>query len=368
MVDEFLRSLIRSKVHSFYSKKEHPTVDKVFALCKEEIQDFPDMGRTTFWKILRSIGFRYVKTEGNTKLMMERNEIVAWRGRYLRQIRSAREAGKPIVYLDETWVNAHHTVSRKWYDRGQALGAQQPSEAPSGKGQRLIILHAGSKDGFLQNCELVFVGNTKSHDYHDEMNAKHFTEWWTEKLLPNQPPGAVIVMDNAPYHTVKTDASRCPTSSSRKAELQEWLTKNDIPWTAQMRKPELLDLVRANKPAPVYVCDELAAAQNFQVVRLPPYHCIFNPIEMVWGWVKQEVAKRNKTFKINDVKAHVLDVFRDVPPQLWPNSCRHCDDKVDETWTADGLQEDMLEPIIIHLGNDSSDEEASDIEDTADNE
>ena len=166
IVDDFLNGLIKSKVHSFNSKKEHPTVDKVLALCKEDIAEFPDMGRTTFWKTLRSVGFRYGKTEGNTKLMMERNDIVAWRCRYLREIREARGAGKPIVYLDETWVNAHHTVSRKWYDRGVPAGAQQPSEAPSGKGQRLIILHAGSKDGFVPNCQLVFVGNTKSHDYH----------------------------------------------------------------------------------------------------------------------------------------------------------------------------------------------------------
>ena len=49
----------------------------------------------------------------------------------------------------------------------------------------------------------------KSADYHDEMNAtEHFTEWWTDKLLSNLPEGAVIVMDNAPYHTVKTDAIR----------------------------------------------------------------------------------------------------------------------------------------------------------------
>ena len=62
----------------------------------------------------------------------------------------------------------------------------------------------------------------KSADYHAEMNAtEHFTEWWTDKLLSNLPEGAVIVMDNAPYHTVKTDDSRCPMSSSRKAELQE---------------------------------------------------------------------------------------------------------------------------------------------------
>ena len=164
---------------------------------------------------------QYVKTKGSTKLMMEQNDIVAWHHRCLRQIREIRQAGRPIVYLDETWVNAHHTVSRKWYNSGNPEDAQQPHEAPSGKGKRLTILHAGWKGGLLQDCDLVFVGNMKSAHYHDEMNAKHFTEWWTDKLLLNLPEGADIVMDNAPYHTVKSDDSRCPTSSSRKAELLE---------------------------------------------------------------------------------------------------------------------------------------------------
>ena len=127
-----------------------------------------------------------------------------------------------------------------------------------------------------------------------------------------------------------------------------------------MLKPELLELVRANKPKPTYVCDEIAAAQGFLVIRLPPYHCVYNPIEMVWAWVKGEVANRNKTFKIADVKQHVLSVFNDVPATLWQNACRHCDEKVDEGFIADGIQEQMLDPIIIHLGNDSRGEEESD--------
>ena len=106
VVDEFARSVNRRQVHSFF-------VEKVFACCKEEIPDLPDRGKTTFWKILKSIGFQYVKTKGSTKLMMERNDIVALLHRYLQQIREIRQAGRPLVYLDETLVNAHHTVSRK---------------------------------------------------------------------------------------------------------------------------------------------------------------------------------------------------------------------------------------------------------------
>jgi len=39
-----------------------------------------------------------------------------------------------------------------------------------------------------------------------------------------------------------------------------------------------------------------------EVIRLPPYHCQYNPIELIWVEVKAEVAKNNITFKMTDVK------------------------------------------------------------------
>ena len=39
-----------------------------------------------------------------------------------------------------------------------------------------------------------------------------------------------------------------------------------------------------------YVVDELALKRGITVLRLPPYHCELNPIELVWAQVKGEVA------------------------------------------------------------------------------
>ena len=71
------------------------------------------------------------------------------------------------------------------------------------------------------------------------MNHFHFCEWWDYQLLSKLPPGAVIVRDNASYHTVQKDEFWSPTSPSTKAEMQAWLTSNNVAWTADMLKVEL---------------------------------------------------------------------------------------------------------------------------------
>lgn len=69
------------------------------------------------------------------------------------------------------------------------------------KGKRWIIVHAGNEKGFVPNA-LSFSGMNKQEDYHSELNKINFTKWVTEKLIPNIAEPSIIVMDNAPYHSV----------------------------------------------------------------------------------------------------------------------------------------------------------------------
>ena len=77
-------------------------------------------------------------------------------------------------------MNAHHNNEYIWVDSDGSGGWK----VPSGKGQRLIILHAGGVDGWVEGADLVFRSKTNSTDYHDEMNSKHYMEWMTQQLLP----------------------------------------------------------------------------------------------------------------------------------------------------------------------------------------
>ena len=58
-------------------------------------------------------------------------------------------------------------------------------------------------------------------------------------------------------------------------------------------KPVLLEKIcEANIPKK-YVIDDTATAAGYSVDCLPPYHCVFNQIEMVWNQLKHHAWHLN---------------------------------------------------------------------------
>ena len=106
-------------------------------------------------------------------------------------------------------MNAHHCRDEIWVDVDGKCGWK----VPSGKGQRLIVVHAGGVEGWVVSADLVFRSKTNSADYHDEINSEHFMEWFTIQLLPNIPQDSIIIVDNATYHNKQKD--KPPTTANR---------------------------------------------------------------------------------------------------------------------------------------------------------
>ena len=192
------------------------------------------------------------------------------------------------------------------------------------------------------------------------MNGQVFIEWVKDQLLPSLPAKSVLVLDNAPYHNVRTDDSVCPTSNWRKIDMMEWLDNRDIEYPLKIRKPELYEIVKANKIEPKYKGDELLRDSNHEVSRLPAYHCTLNPIELIWADMKNQVGLDNTSFKVPDVERLIHENFERIDANRWKNCVQHVISKVESRyWKADGLQE--IEPVIINL--DSSDESSDDDDD-----
>jgi hypothetical protein len=83
--------------------------------------------------------------------------------------------------MDEAWVNQNHCTDYMWLPND---GSDAP-KIPSGKGKRLIVLHAGTRrEGLIDGCDLVFLTKSKDGDYHQEMNSVVFLEWFENQLMP----------------------------------------------------------------------------------------------------------------------------------------------------------------------------------------
>ena len=53
----------------------------------------------------------------DTKVYLEREDVVVRRIEYLRKMRKARSEGRPVIYMDESWINAGHTTNLQWQDK-----------------------------------------------------------------------------------------------------------------------------------------------------------------------------------------------------------------------------------------------------------
>ncbi|XP_042144476.1 uncharacterized protein LOC115328335 [Ixodes scapularis] len=329
---------------------------------------FPKVSRSTLWRALQNLGFRF-KKRGRNSTLLERTDLILWRAQYLRAIKAYRAEGRPIYFLDETWANAGHTRSKVWtdttvkaprdaYNRGLSLGLKNPS----GKGGRVIILHAGSEDGFVEGAAEVFRAKKGTGDYHQEMDGKRFEKWLTEKLLPNIKAHSVIVMDNASYHSVKLNA--CPSSSTLKKDVQGWLTLHGVSWDSTMLKVELLNLVKMEKVRrpELEKCrvDAIAEQRGHVVLRLPPYHCELNPIELVWSQVKGYIASRNVTFKLADVEALTPVALQQVTAENWSSYVHHAIGVEERMWADDGLVDIASDRLVIETDEDSTTDSSDD--------
>ncbi|XP_050064302.1 uncharacterized protein LOC126553179 [Aphis gossypii] len=264
-VDDFDREAIRRQVQQFWVNRELPNLNKILNVANED-DTLPNFSLTSLWRLLKSMGFKFTK-RGRNSALIENDEIRAWRREYIRDIRKYREEGRPIYYTDETWVNAGDVAIRVWrgttVESCQAAFSQNLSTGianPTGKGKRLIVCHIGSEDGFVPDSLLCFESKKNTDDYHDEMNGDSFRDW-LEGVLPRLKENAVILMDNAPYHSVKLE--KCPTTNWRKADIVEWLESKGEVVDKSMIIPELLKIVRRIKPMyNKYVIDEMVSQQN----------------------------------------------------------------------------------------------------------
>lgn len=288
----------------------------------------------TLSRALDRWGFEFGKGI-RTQHLKEKDHVVVARQRYLREIRNNRCSGvkgstiRPEVYLDESYVNKNHSNDFIWFSEEDGPLVQKPT----GKGERLIIMNAITKDGWVPGAKNVFKSTRKTGDYHGQMNAEQFQKWFSEMLLPNIPPNSIIIMDNASYHKVITDDS-APTSVNSKSKIHKWLKVNDIPCSNDCLKVELVKILERIAPKPTYVLDEIARKHGHEVLRTPPYHPELQPIEVCWGVVKNSIG-RNCKFTMENLWEQLEKSFKKVTAKTCQKIIKNIRKIEDDFWEED---------------------------------
>lgn len=356
-IDDFDQSAIRNTIYDMIKNKQYVTQKTLLQVLKEK--DIFHGSISSLRVILHKIGFRYKKDDPRRGLM-ELPNIALARIRFLREyVRNLKsENSRQCVFLDETWVFENGTTCRSWQDDNvKSVRKTKP------EGRRYIVLNAGSSEGFIPGASLIFSSNTQDPDYHGEMNKENFLKWFKDQLLTKLEEPSLIIMDNASYHSSLLEKQ--PHSGWNKPEIQKWLQERNLEFPSDAFKLDLLDIVSRNRPEKVYAADQMALEHGHIVLRLAPYHCIFNPIEKIWGIAKQYYNKaigedgwgREKCLQTWQEAIHA------VTPQMWENTVEDTNRIIMEWWHREvGFDREDVAPLIINL-EDISDESGSDFED-----
>jgi hypothetical protein len=91
-----------------------------------------------------------------------------------------------------------------------------------------------------------------------------------------------------------------------------------------MCKPELYSLIELRKPRfKSFKIDTLLAEHGHSALRLPPYHPDINPIELIWASVKEYVAIKNVSFRLDDAMKLAEEKFNIVTKEEWSSRCNN---------------------------------------------
>uniref|UniRef100_A0A8R1HHF7 Uncharacterized protein n=1 Tax=Caenorhabditis japonica TaxID=281687 RepID=A0A8R1HHF7_CAEJA len=236
------------------------------------------MGKRTSNSPCPVSGFVFKKLDHNT-VVEERPDIVKKRREYLKKKAELDRQNAYFASYDETWVHEGMSPSRGWqhanstmYKRTRMVDVKSPMAGPSkgkNRGRRGIVLSILTEDGVIPGSQRVMVSGADSsqqkEDYHGDMN-----------------------------------------SSTCEDHLKEFLP---LLWRMAAAK-EFVSRNGGKSAFTVYELDEWAdEVEGVTVLRIPPYHFFWNPIEFLLGDLKTNI--RNLGSSTDSLPILIYDIDED---------------------------------------------------------
>ncbi|XP_061381348.1 uncharacterized protein LOC116776357 isoform X2 [Danaus plexippus] len=359
-IDADDKSTIRKIVHSHYMRGELPTFKKILQAVNDD-ENLPNFKKSTFHKILKHLKFRNVRLKG-TNALVENNDVVLWRLNYLKTIKVYRNQNRNIFYINEAVLNIGNSDAKCYMDTSTHTrlksneGAGTSTKNTTSRSKSLVILHIGSKTGFLEAAEHISELKTQG-DPHESIDANNF-EYWFEQNLAKLGEGSVVVMNAAPYNTRRSE--KTPSIAWTKGDIQEWLLHKEINFDQTDVKVELLKRVRdIKKDFQSYAVDELARKYKVDILRLPPYHGELNPGELVWSDVKDHLEITDTSFTFEQIKSLLQASIRNVSPDKWQSCITHVTHVEDFFYNKlDVLIDNTMDTFGVNVSDTDSDTES----------
>ena len=215
-------------------------------------------------------------------------------------------------------------------------------------------------DGNEQSPENEDAGIIEEFDYHDSMDAENYEKYF-ENICKLLKPNSLIIINNASYHCRNPDDY--PKSKWKKAQFEQWLKENKVNFPSDALRSELWVLCKNEKThrneKNANVVEKIVKTYGMEVLRLPPYHCELNAIELIWADEKNFVARENKEMTIERVET----LFRKRREEISADTCKNCIKHAhfveEEYWKTDRIMDKKLEKFLISVGGS---EDASDTE------
>ena len=209
-------------------------------------------------------------------------------------------------------------------------------------------------------------GIMEDFDYHESMNAENYEKHF-EKVCSLLKPNSLIVIDNASYYSQNSEDY--PISKWRKAKFQKWLSENNISFSPDALRYELWILCNRHRVEKTSkIVEEIAKKYGHEVLRLPPYHCELNAIELIWGDEKNYVARENKSMTIEGVEKLFIKRRGEINKEICWNCIQHVRSVEDKYWEMDRIIDQKMDKLMFSVGDsdDESDISVGDSDDESD--